>query len=160
MTVTAPKANGVAIPVLPPMVSFEILEVDQVPPAEVSVKVTAPEVLQMDVGPTMVPATGNGYIVIGATARAVPQPLVSVYLIVSIPPEMACTTPSAVMVALAGNTLLQVPPGVPSERVTESPIQTVNVPVMGPGVTGNGLIVTVAVFDAPRTQPHSPPMVK
>jgi hypothetical protein len=107
--VSSPGKTPVIIPLVLPAVALLLLLL-QIPPATEDVSVIRPET-QTLVGPLIVPALDNGFIVTTNVADADPQPLVTVYLMVSIPAVTPVATPPDVMVALP-NTVLQTPPGV------------------------------------------------
>ena len=125
-------------------VATEVLLLPHEPPAEVSLSVTW-EPTHTLLRPVTAPGAGNGFIVIGHAATAVPQLLVTVYFMVSVPAALPVTTPPALTPASA-YTELQVPPAVPvaSVRVIWEPAQTVDRPLMAPAL-GIGLTVTTCV---------------
>jgi hypothetical protein len=113
------------------------------PPDAVSVRVMAlPS--QTERKPAIVPATGCGFTVTVRVARAVPQPLVTVYDILAVPATNAVITPVVLIVATAVLLLLHVPPVAVLENEVVSPAHTVAVPESVPA-TGNGLTVTICV---------------
>jgi hypothetical protein len=87
--------------------------------------------------PVIGPTAGIGVTVTTFDALKVPQVLAIVYLIVSVPALTPVTTPVALTVAIAGNTLLQLPPASASVRVIELPWQTVDKPAIGLTEFGN-----------------------
>jgi hypothetical protein len=105
----------------------------QVPPVPVVVKLIVVPVHTV-LGPLIVPALGMGNTVIGLVLRAVPQALVTVYLMVSRPALTPVTIPVVPTVAAAVFTLLHTPPVVLAVRVVVAPTQTVLLPLMVPDV--------------------------
>jgi hypothetical protein len=92
--------------------------------------------------PVIAPAFGNGLIVTAFDVEAVPQPLVTAYIIVSVPAVVPVTTPlNTVAVALLA---LHAPPATASVNVIEEPAHTVDKPVITPAL-GNAFIVTAFV---------------
>ena len=94
----------------------------------------------------MPPALGKAVTVTGWVAVALPQLLVTVYMMVSMPPLMPVTTPETETVALPLDAL-QVPPGARSARGIVAPVHTADSPVMVPAVR-KGPMVTTLVTDA------------
>ncbi len=84
-------------------------------------------------------------------AEAVPQPLVCVYVIVTVPAATPAMSPvPATMVARAGLLLAHVPPGELEVRVWVAVTDILPAPTMAPAV-GSGLTVVTAV----RLQPFT-----
>ena len=125
----------------PPRTIACVLLILHAPPAAGSVNVIEAPTQTLE-GPLITPAFGDGFIVTVLVAMAVPQTLVTVYLIVSIPAVTPVTTP-AVTKAFA-LLALQVPPGAKSVNVMVLPVQTVPGPEMLPS-SGNGFTVTAFV---------------
>ena len=136
--VTTPEALTVAT------AGVTLLQVPPVVPEALARAIVAEG--QTTARPVMVPATGNGLTVIIADATAVPQLLVTVYLMVSVPPATPVTPPKEEMLATLSVELLQVPPAAVSARAIEADWQTVEGPVMPPakgcGLTVNGYTAT------------------
>jgi hypothetical protein len=91
----------------------------------------------------MVPAIGKGMTVIVLVVSALPQLLVYMYLIVSVPPDTPCTTPDET-VAIPVKELVQVPPDTVSVSVILVSAQTVDEPDIVPA-RGIGFIVSVSL---------------
>ena len=87
--VSIPTAAPVTIP--PLTVAFVLLAL-HTPPGEASVNVVALPTHTF-VAPVIIPASGNGLMVIALVADAVPQPFVTLYAMVSIPALTAVTVP-------------------------------------------------------------------
>ena len=144
-----PALIPVTTPVEAPTVATPELELLQVPVLE-SVRV--------DVVPTHnvvapeIPETAVKTVIV-LLAAAVPQLLVTVYIMVSTPAATPVTTPVVAIVAFAF-AALQVPPETPSLRVIVAPIATEEEPVMVPGL-GNGLIPTTVVAVAAPQVPKT-----
>ena len=137
MIVSAPVFTPVTTPV--GLTAALALVALQVPPAVVLDSV-AVEPLHTDDEPVIVPAVaGMVTTATGCVVIAVPQVLLTVYSIVSIPVTMPVTMPVLPTVALAV-VALQVPPVAASARVTVPPAHTFAGPVMAPA-SGNGLMV-------------------
>lgn len=109
------------------------------PPLTESVRVMLLPV-HTDEGPVTVPAFGNGLTVIKNDAAALPQMLVTVYIMLSVPAETPDTIPDVPTVAMPAVTLLQVPPDNVSVSVIALSAHTVCRPVIAPA-TGNGFTV-------------------
>ena len=131
------------MPVLP-TVALPLLA-DHVPPVTASVRLIVVPVVRLD-GPLIVPAV-NALTVTIVDVLAVPQPFVTIYEILAVPPATPLTVPSVPTVAIAPLEVLQVPPAAASVSAVVEPAHTVAVPVIAPAV-GNGLTVTVAVAAA------------
>ena len=111
------------------MVAVVVLATLHVPPVAVLLIVmVAPT--QTTVGPERVPASGAGFTVTTLVATCVPQALIMVYLMVSTPADTPLTTPVVFTDAMAGNTVLHVPPVVALLSVMVALAQTVDGPVM------------------------------
>lgn len=140
--VTVPAVSPVAAPVELLMEAMVLLLLIQLPPVEVLVKVPLVPVHNV-AGPESVPADVGAPTVTTKLATDVPQLLVTVYCMVSIPAVIPPTTPvlSASALPLVA---LQVPPVAVVERVIPEPTHTLPGPLMVPA-SGNGLTVTLAV---------------
>ena len=140
-----PEATAVTTP---PMDTedTEASAVDQTPPVAVVVNVEDIPV-HMAAAPVMLPATGEGMIVIPAVVNAVPQPLVTVYVIVALPEVTPVISPVVLTVATAALLLLHVPPVVVLLKVILAPWHTDERPVIVPDA-GFGLTLSVAVVMA------------
>ena len=113
------------------------LAVLHVPPLAASLRVIlAPT--QTLVAPVIVPATGNGLTVITCVATAVPQLLVTVYCMLSVPVATPVTTPPET-VAFAF-VVLHTPPLEASLNRMFAPTQTLATPVIIPAF-GSGFTV-------------------
>lgn len=100
--------------------------------------------------PLMVPGVANGLTVTICVAATAPQPFVTVYEIVVVPPEIPATTPLVDTVPTVVFVLLHVPPPVPlADSVVVAPTHTVGLPLIVPG-EANGFTVTVAVALQPE----------
>ncbi len=109
-----PAATPVTIPLPEPTVANVVLLLLQVPPPA-SLKVT---VAPAHTTPVPVIPAGRGFTVTTLIAVAMPQILVAVYFIVSVPVPAAVTTPvEEPIVAVVGVTEVQTPPPAPSLRV-------------------------------------------
>lgn len=114
----------------------------QLPPLTASVNVIVDPV-QTLAGPLIVPAVGAAVIVTAVVADAVPQLLVTVYVIVAVPADTPLTTPVALlMLAIVGELLLHVPPLVVLVSVVVAPTHAVVVPLIVPA-NGSGSTVMV-----------------
>jgi hypothetical protein len=82
--------------------------------------------------PVTVPALGIGLTVIGDIAIAVPQELVTVYDIVSVPALSPVTMPPAPTVVIAVLLLLQAPPPAASVSVVFAPLHIAAAPLILP----------------------------
>lgn len=142
---TAPADTPVATPELL-MVAFVISEVLHTPLPVASLKVPAAPVHIVD-GPLTVPAPDSGLTVSIQVAVAVPQPLVTVYFMVSVPVDTPVTTPPPVMVAIVLKTLLHTPLPAASVRVTCEATHTLDEPAILPAL-GRALTVKARMDDA------------
>ena len=86
--------------------------------------------------------------VIGIVVYAVPQLLLTEYVIVAEPRAMPVTIPPVVTVAIIALLLLHTPPVTVFARVVVKPVPTDDAPVMLPAV-GNALTVTTVVAAHP-----------
>jgi hypothetical protein len=126
-------ARPIATPVTnPPTTEATVaLLVPQLPPVIVGISVVvAPR--QTLVVPDKPNDDSKGSTATTKAATDVPQVLVAVYLTVSIPAVMAVKRPALLTVAMAGNTVDQVPPVPVTLSVSSPPAQTVARPVMVP----------------------------
>ena len=100
------------------------------------------------VGPVIVPADGDGFTVIPADVLAVPQPVVTVYVMVALPAATPVITPVVEFtVAAAVLLLLQLPLVLPLlVNVVDKPAQTAAAPVIVPAF-GSAVTVTDCVAD-------------
>ena len=94
---------------------------------------------QTDDGPDMM--AGKGLTVTDLVAVAIPQPLLTVYDIVTVPTAIPATAPEAFTVAILISSLFHVPPVTASLRGTDPATHTILAPVMIPA-SDNGLTVT------------------
>lgn len=119
LIVSIPALTPVTIP---PLVTVAIdgNTLLHTPPLGVSTSVII-DPIQTESGPNIGPTRGNGFTVTTLVATAVPQAEVTVYFIVSIPPETPPTTPELLTVAIDVNTLLQTPPVDVSDSVIVAP---------------------------------------
>ncbi len=124
------------------IVATVVLLLLQVPPETPSTSVVVTPG-QTVVEPEMLPADGVVFTVMDCVAVAVPQLLVAVYEMVTVPAVTPLTTPEAFMVAIAVLLLVHVPPATASDKVTVAPVHSVEVPVIVPAL-GAGLTVTVS----------------
>jgi len=99
-----------------------------------------------------VPAVADGLTLIVADVAAVPQLLVTEYEIRVVPAVLPRTTPAAVTLAIAGFTLLQVPPATVLVKVVVLPGQTIVLPEMVP-TNGSGFTTNVRVATAAPQMP-------
>lgn len=128
------------VTILPLTVAMLVLVLLQVPPVVASFKVSiAP--LHTDVLPVIVPAEGE-LTVIAAFATPVPQELLSVYFMVSIPEDTPVTVPALLIVAIDALPLLHIPPDDASFKVSVEPTHTVALPVIVPAY---GAVFTITV---------------
>jgi hypothetical protein len=130
--VTTPAPLTVATDVL-------LLAHDVVPPDAVSTRVmTPPE--QVVVLPLMKPAYGAASTLMLCVAVALPQLLVTVYVMVAVPADTAVTTPVDDTEAMEGLLLLHAPAPDVSVSVPVVPAHSDAVPLMTPAA-GAGLMV-------------------
>jgi hypothetical protein len=122
----------------------------QVPPAAASVSDVVDPAHTVAV-PVIVPAFGNGSTVTVAVAAAVPQPLVTVYDIVVVPPERPLTTPNVLTVPTAMFVELHTPPVIPSARPIVVPAHTV--PDAGVIIPAFAAALTVTTVVAVQPEP-------
>ena len=106
--VAVPPLTPVTMPVLP-TVAMAVLVLLQVPPGAMSDKVVLLPAHTVGI-PVMVPAFSAGPMVSTLVVTAVPQLLVTVYFIVSIPGLMAVITPLPLIVAITKLLRLHTPP--------------------------------------------------
>jgi len=117
------------------------------PPETVSVSwVVSP--WQSVVTPVIDPANGEGFTKIARVAVPVPQLFDNWYVIVAEPAITPVITPNVLMVAIAGELLLHVPPPVALVNVVVNPGQTLEAPLIaatvGAAVTVNGILAVEA----------------
>jgi hypothetical protein len=141
--VTVPTAKPVTTP--PELTDALLLLLLHTPPATGSVNVPG-DPRQIVEGPEIVPAVRTDVIFTILVAIAEPQPLVTVYIIVSNPAETAVSTPAPVMLACI-LLILHVPPGAASVYIVKPPTHIVDGPTITPA-TGAALTVTVVVATA------------
>ena len=98
---------------------------DQVPPATELTKVVV-----VPLHSVVVPVTADGgrLAVTGMVARAVPQAVVTLYVIMTVPGVKALTTPEGDMLAIAGLLLLHMPPLAVDDIVMGMPIHATDGP--------------------------------
>lgn len=143
--VAVPNAIPKTIPV-PETVAIEVDALFQDPPgADPDRTVVYPR--HKVLLPEMVPAAGSGFTVTGNVAAAVPQTVVTLYLIVSAPADSPDITPDTDTAALPV-VILQNPPVAVVASVAVAPTQTVDDPEIAPAV-GSGLTVIVVVLIHP-----------
>ncbi len=153
------------IPLVLPAVALALLLL-HIPPGTVLVSVIRPAT-QTVVGPLMVPALDKGLMVTTNREMEVPQPLVTVYLIVSMPAVTPVAMPPDVMDALP-KLVLQVPPAV---GLVNAPVVVTHI-TGGPEITptaGEEFTVTIVVVkqppieymivDVPSVKPATVPVV-
>ena len=150
VTVYFMESKPAATPVTTPLATVALallLDHAPAPPPDVSANVIVLPT-QTLVIPFMVPALGNGRIVIALCAMAVPHIFDTEYNTVSIPTAIPDTTlPATVALVLLAD---HVPPVAVSESVIVDNKQTFVDPVIVPAL-GNGLTVTVVVAkDVPQ----------
>ena len=142
LIVLAPAVTPVTTPE-PETVALVLLLL-HTPPAAPSDRLMDKPTHTLD-GPVIVPASGNGFIVIIFVAVAVPHELVTIYLIVCVPAEAPVTTPDPETVAVA-LLLLHTPPVTASDKLMEKPAHTLEGPVIVPAPdAGFTVIIFVAV---------------
>ena len=98
------------------------------------------ELVHTVAAPDIVPASGNGLIVMMLDVDTDPQALATVYITVSTPAETPVIVPDGEASAWALSTE-KVPPLVVSVKLMILPTQTLDPPVMLPAVTGGCLTV-------------------
>lgn len=134
---TVPALMPVTMP--PDTVAFVLLALHR-PPVTGSVSViVAP--IHTSAGPLMAPAKGSGLMVINDVVVAVPQAVVTVYEIMSVPAATPVTRPVDDTVALALSAL-HTPPGAVALSVIVAPSHTLVSPVIVPAT---GVVPTVTV---------------
>jgi len=139
---TTPGLIPVTTPVAEPTVATALLELVQVPPAGVAVKVVVLPV-QMDapgtpVAPTVI--TGVGFTV---TSIVTKQPVARLYVIVATPGEIPSTTPVPDTVAVPGAPDDHVPPDGLLVRFIVLPTQT----VLGPDIAAGVAFTVIIIVD-------------
>jgi len=108
---------------------------------------TAPA--HIDAGPEIIPGTGVAITVTTLVATAEPQPLVTVYEIVSIPATRPVTSP-VVLTDADALLRLHVPPVAGSVSVTDEPVQTVPGPEMVAAVRKGPTVITLVADAVPQ----------
>lgn len=103
-----PPLTPVTVPLVP-TVAIAVLALLHTPPGVASDNAIVDDAQTVD-GPVIVPALRKAPIVITLVATAVPQLLVTVYLMVSIPGVIAVTTPLLLIVAIVVLLRLHTPP--------------------------------------------------
>lgn len=124
------------VPVTMPValtLAIAVLLLLHTPPVAVSDKVME-EPWQTTVGPDIGLTAAAGFIVMILVATAVPQLLVTLYFMVSVPVVSPVTVPVVFTVAIVVNTLLHVPPLVASVRVMVEPTHTAAAPAILPAL--------------------------
>ena len=116
--VSMPAVRPVITPFVTLVCAFVFVHV---PPETVSTSVIDP-LTHILLCPVMLPANGNGLIVIGLDAVSAPQMFVTVYLMVSVPADKPKTTPFWMVSATL--LLIQIPPLIVSASVIEDPTHT------------------------------------
>ena len=114
-----PTVTGVTTP--DPEIVADAFWIAQVPPETPSVNVAGVPIHTV-AGPVIVPADGVGITVTVEIAETDPQLAVTVYEIVSTPPETPVTVPPATVASVLA--VLHVPPEAPSLSVIDEPSQT------------------------------------
>ena len=105
------------------MLATVVLLLLQVPFAVEFVRLVV-EPLQTALFPPIVPTKGKAYTVTATEAESLqPLPLVTIYLIVAVPPETPVTKPTLLTVAIVGFALDQTPPEVAFDKVLVTPTQ-------------------------------------
>lgn len=117
-------------------------------------------------GPDIAPANGAGSTVMFLVVKADPQPLVTVYVIITLPALTPVTIPDVFTVANAVLLLLHAPPVIVGVSVVVAPWQTDvapdNVPATGSGLTVMSAVSTavphelVTVYDMIAAPPATP----
>ena len=126
MTAT-PGATPETRPLEEPTEAADGLLLVHMPPAGVLVSIVEPPTHNEGL-----PDIGEGPVVTVTTVVAW-QPVARLYVIIAVPVATPVTTPDADTVATEGLVLLQAPPGVALDNVSEPPTQTLPLPVMGDG---------------------------
>lgn len=111
----------------------------QLPPDTVDVRLED-EPIHTNAEPEMVPADVGGFTTTVCSVLAVPQPLETVYEIVTVPGLTPVTVPELLTVAKAVLLLLHVPPLPDPLRLSVAPWHTLPPPVIVPA-DGSGLTV-------------------
>ena len=134
---------------MPPVtVAIEELPLLHVPPDTPSVSVPVAPGHTLAV-PAMLPAPGAELIEVTWIADALPQALVTVYLIVSSPASTPVTTPDTDTVAFAFATL-HIPPVAASVNVVVAPAHTPVAPVMLPAEGDTLTVMTFVAYAVPQ----------
>ena len=143
--VTAPAATPATAP--PLTVATDALLLLHEPPGADSDKVID-EPAHTLVNPDILPAYGSALTAIGFVATALPQELVTVYLIVSTPPDTPVTKPpDTVALPLL---LLHRPPAAPSVSVIDAPWHTLEAPLIVPATGANCTVTEAESTIAPQ----------
>ena len=130
----------VTTPVVLLTVALAVVLLDHTPAAAVSLNVIIAPPAHTAESPVITPGCGSGFTVTVAVVESVPQPFVTLYVIIVLPPATPVTIPVGFTVAIDVALLLQLLPASVSLRVVTDASQTVVVPVIGPA-TG-GLLLT------------------
>jgi len=115
-----------------------------IPPVEKSVSVIVVFKHTVD-APVIRPASGSGFITMIFIAVSVPQLLVNIYLIVSMPDVIGLTVPDITVASVL--LLLHIPPVVASFNNNVEPIQILLPPEIVPAL-GKGLTVIIFCVSA------------
>ena len=136
------------IPVTTPLAAFtvatDVFVLLHVPPLKPVLDKVVVEPVHSNIVPFIVPAVGTGLTVTANVVEAVPQPVVTVYIMVEFPGATPVTTPVVgFIVATAVVPLDQVPPEALLLSIVVDPAHTVEAPLMVPAFA-SGLTVMVA----------------
>jgi hypothetical protein len=129
--VSIPGVIALSTPTLV-IVALPLLQA-QVPPGAASVYIVN-EPVHTDVGPTIVPALGAGLMLIVCVATAVPQKLLTVYIIVSMPGVIPVTRPLVLLIVALPFVAVHTPPGDVDVNVTGALVHTSVGPDIVPAV--------------------------
>ena len=107
---------------------------------------------QTEAGPVIVPADGDGLTVIPDELLAVPQTVVTLYVMVALPAATPITTPvDEFTVATAVLLLLQLPPVLPLlVNVVARPAHTAVAPFIVPALAVALTVTNCVVFEVPQ----------
>ena len=108
--VAVPAPMAVIVPVVAFTVATDGLLLLHVPPVALLLTVAVAPAQSVALPPLIVPANGVVFTVIKAVSVAVPHVPVTEYVIIATPVAAAVTTPAALIVAIDGLLLLQLPP--------------------------------------------------
>jgi hypothetical protein len=145
--VDVPVATPETIPEPLPTVATDVLLLVQLPPAMASLNVIV-DPAQTVAGPAVVMGAGAEFTVIFFVVKTVPQRLVTVYLITSVPGASPVTTPVTGFTEAVVLLLLHTPPGDASVNAIDEPTHTAESPVMVPTVVGETVTVVIALHPA------------